>query len=88
MSVGKKNKKYRNVGSECPAYLLSVRNVVYIVVTFQNCKSFTVKLNSSLPNALCEEADFGALNFQHSTKVDARENVQLTTEPAFLQNRC
>ena len=21
---------------------------------------------------LCEEADFGALNFQHSTKVDAR----------------
>jgi len=37
---------------------------------------------------LCEEADFGALNCQHTTKVDARQNVQLTTEPAFLQNRC
>jgi hypothetical protein len=37
---------------------------------------------------LCEEADFGAQNCQHSTKVDARYNVQLTTEPAFLQNRC
>jgi hypothetical protein len=37
---------------------------------------------------LCEEADFEALNCQHSTKVDARKNVQLTTEPAFLQNRC
>ena len=37
---------------------------------------------------LCEEADFGALNCQHTTKFDARQNVQLTTEPAFLQNRC
>jgi hypothetical protein len=37
---------------------------------------------------LCEEADYGAQNCQHSTKVDARLNVQLTTEPAFLQNRC
>jgi hypothetical protein len=37
---------------------------------------------------LCEEADFGAQNCQHSTKVDARHNVHLTTEPAFLQNRC
>ena len=37
---------------------------------------------------LCEEADFGAQNCQHTTKVDARQNVQLTTEPAFLQNRC
>ena len=38
--------------------------------------------------ALGEEADFGALNCQHSTKVDARQNVQLTTEPAFLPNAC
>jgi hypothetical protein len=37
---------------------------------------------------LCEEADFGALNCQHTTKFDAMQNVQLTTEPAFLQNRC
>jgi hypothetical protein len=37
---------------------------------------------------LCEEADFGAQNCQHTTKFDARQNVQLTTEPAFLQNRC
>src|SRR5690554_4255903 len=39
-------------------------------------------------SGLCEEADFGAQNCQHTTKVDARYNVQLTTEPAFLQNRC
>ena len=25
---------------------------------------------------LCEEADFGALNCQHTTKFDARQNVQ------------
>jgi hypothetical protein len=37
---------------------------------------------------LCEEADFGELNCQYTTKIDARQNVQLTTEPAFLQNRC
>jgi hypothetical protein len=37
---------------------------------------------------LCEEADFGAQNCQHTTKADAWQNVQLTTEPAFLQNRC
>ena len=37
---------------------------------------------------LCEEADFGALNCQHTTKLNAKQNVQLTTEPAFLQNRC
>ena len=38
--------------------------------------------------ALGAVADFGALNCQHTTKFDARQNVQLTTEPAFLQNRC
>lgn len=37
---------------------------------------------------LCEEADFVALKCQYTTKFDAIQNVQLTTEPAFLQNRC
>jgi len=37
---------------------------------------------------LCEEADFGAQKCQHTTKFDARQNVQLTPEPALLQNRC
>jgi hypothetical protein len=38
--------------------------------------------------ALGEEADFEALNCQPSTKVDTRQDVQLTTEPAFLPNAC
>jgi hypothetical protein len=38
--------------------------------------------------ALGEEADFEALNCQPSTKFDTRQNVQLTTEPAFLPNAC
>jgi len=38
--------------------------------------------------ALGEEADFEALYCQPSTKADARQNVQLTTEPAFLPNAC
>ena len=36
--------------------------------------------------ALGEEADLEALNCQPSTKVDTRQNVQLTPEPAFLPN--
>ena len=42
------------------------------------------------PNGLPLAAvgDFGELHCQPSTNVDARQNVQLTTEPAFLQNRC
>jgi hypothetical protein len=50
--------------------------------------SFFFGLSSLSANIyrLCEEADFGAQNYQHTTKVDARQNVQLTTEPAFLQN--
>jgi len=41
------------------------------------------------PNGLPLAAvgDFGELHCQPSTNVDARQNVQLTTEPAFLQNR-
>jgi hypothetical protein len=35
---------------------------------------------------LCKEADFGAQNCQNTTKVEARYNVQLTTESAFLPN--
>jgi hypothetical protein len=38
--------------------------------------------------ALGEEADLEALNCQPSTKVDTRQNVQLTIEPAFLPNAC
>jgi len=38
--------------------------------------------------ALGEEADFEAQNCQPSTKVDTRQNVQLTNEPAFLPNAC
>ena len=42
------------------------------------------------PNGLPLAAvgDFGELHCQPSTNVDARQNVQLTTSPAFLQNRC
>jgi hypothetical protein len=47
--------------------------------------SFTVSANVL---ALGEEADFEALNCQPSSKVDTRQNVQLTTEPAFLPNAC
>jgi len=35
-----------------------------------------------------EDADFEAQNCQPSTKVDTRQNVQLTTEHAFLPNAC
>ena len=35
---------------------------------------------------LREEADFGALNDRHSTAVGAQPNIQLATEPYFLQN--
>jgi|GEM_PF-1202717 hypothetical protein len=38
--------------------------------------------------ALGAVADFGTEICQYTTKVDARKNVQLTPEPAFLQNRC
>ncbi len=37
---------------------------------------------------LGEEADFEALNFQASIKVDARKNARLITDPAFLPNAC
>jgi len=42
------------------------------------------------PNGLAigTVADFGALNCQCSTKVDARQNVQLTTSPAIEPNAC
>jgi hypothetical protein len=33
-------------------------------------------------------ADFGAQNCQYTTKVDARQNVQLTTSPAIEPNAC
>jgi len=45
------------------------------------CGWFSMKHNVL---ALGEEADFEALNCQPSTKFDKRQNVQLTTEPAFL----
>ncbi len=35
---------------------------------------------------LREEADFGTLNDRHSTAVGAQPNIQLATEPYFLQN--
>jgi hypothetical protein len=38
--------------------------------------------------ALGAVADFGAQNCQHTTKVDARQNVQLTTSPAIEPNAC
>jgi len=31
-------------------------------------------------------ADFGAQNYQYTTEVDARKNVQLTTSPAIEPN--
>jgi hypothetical protein len=38
--------------------------------------------------ALGAVADFGAQNFQYTTKVDARQNVQLTASPAIEPNAC
>jgi hypothetical protein len=38
--------------------------------------------------ALGAVADFGALNCQYTTNVDARQNVHLTTEPAIEPNAC
>jgi hypothetical protein len=38
--------------------------------------------------ALGEEWDFEAQNCQSRTKAEAMENIQLTTEPAFLPNAC
>jgi len=42
------------------------------------------------PNGLPLAAvgDFGELHCQPSTNVDARQNVQLTTEPAFAKPMC
>jgi len=37
--------------------------------------------------ALGAVADFGAQNCQYTTKVDARQNVQLTTSPAIAAKR-
>ena len=38
--------------------------------------------------ALGAVADFGAQNCQYTTKVDARQNVHLTTSPAIEPNAC
>jgi len=38
--------------------------------------------------ALGAVADFGAQNCQYTTKVDARQNVQLPTSPAIEPNAC
>ena len=38
--------------------------------------------------ALGAVADFGAQNCQPSTKVDSRQNVQLTTSPAIEPKAC
>jgi len=38
--------------------------------------------------ALGAVADFGALNCQYTTKVDARQNFQLTKSPAIVPNAC
>jgi hypothetical protein len=38
--------------------------------------------------ALGAVADFEAQNCQYTTKVDARQNVQLTTSPAIEPNAC
>ena len=37
---------------------------------------------------LAAVGDFGELHCQPSTNVDARQNVQLTTEPAFAKPMC
>jgi hypothetical protein len=38
--------------------------------------------------ALGAVADFGEQNCQYTTKVDARQNVHLTTQPAIEPNAC
>jgi len=38
--------------------------------------------------ALGAVADFGVQNCQYTTKVDARQNVQLTASPAIEPNAC
>lgn len=61
--------------------------LIFVFVGMMNVSRKFVRVTYNVLR-LCEEADFGAQNCQHTTKVDARQNVQLTTEPAFLQNRC
>jgi hypothetical protein len=38
--------------------------------------------------ALGAVADFGAKNFQHTTKADARHTLELTTKTAIEPNAC
>ncbi|HNV49690.1 MAG: hypothetical protein WBH71_09905 [Bacteroidales bacterium] len=35
---------------------------------------------------VCAVADFGTQNWQYTAKVDARQNVQLTTLPSIVSN--
>ena len=51
---------------------------------------FARSLSRVAPNglALGAVADFGTQNFQYTTNVDARQNVQLTTLPAIEPNAC
>src|SRR5690606_6731352 len=54
-------------------------------------QSVVIVLSSNIAGnvlALGAVADFEAQNCQHTTKVDARQNVQLTTEPAIEPNAC
>ena len=50
----------------------SLKNLLTLILLFRNfilLSSFTMPANGL---RLCEEADFGAQNCQHTTKVDAR----------------
>ena len=49
------------------------------------CRCFSIAGNVF---ALGAVADFGAKNFQTTTKADARHNVELTTKTAIEPNAC
>jgi hypothetical protein len=65
-------------------YFSFLIDFVFKVNTSVECRP-TITANGL---ALGAVADFGAQNCQYTTKVDARENVQLTTEPAIEPNAC
>jgi hypothetical protein len=77
-------KRYISILSSCR---LHENNKVISKVVVKRFFIILVKLAANVL-ALGEEADFEALNCQPNTKVDTRQNVQLTTEPAFLPNAC
>jgi len=59
--------------------------MAFLVCSLSVGSTFIITANGL---ALGAVADFGAQNCQYTTKVDARQNAQLTTSPAIEPNAC